>query len=174
MGLAMFLEREVYIGANYKHNKITGTIDLFQDGEPLNLSTDNITEINYRVGYWRKANHIHQWFVQEVQDGIDECQRSYVGNDKIRELYELCLLVFDKLDDAHMTAETQKTYGGESYEVEVYDNKEKIKELLPTTCGFFFGSCTIDKYYKQDIQDTIEILEPLLDCEDSIFYQASW
>ena len=27
----------------------------------------------YAVCDWRKANHIHQWFVQNVQDGNDDC-----------------------------------------------------------------------------------------------------
>ena len=33
--------------------------------------------ISYPVGYWRKANAIHNWFVQNVQDGRDECQKSW-------------------------------------------------------------------------------------------------
>jgi hypothetical protein len=28
------------------------------------------------VRYWRKANAIHDWFVQVIQDGVDECQQS--------------------------------------------------------------------------------------------------
>ena len=26
-----------------------------------------------QVGYWRKANQIHNWFVENVQDGEDDC-----------------------------------------------------------------------------------------------------
>ena len=36
--------------------------------------------ISYPVGYWRKANAIHNWFVQNVQDNRDECQKSYVSH----------------------------------------------------------------------------------------------
>ena len=25
-------------------------------------------------GYWRKANQIHKWFVDNVQGGIDDCR----------------------------------------------------------------------------------------------------
>ena len=28
------------------------------------------------VAYWRKANAIHSWFVENCQDGVDECQYS--------------------------------------------------------------------------------------------------
>ena len=27
------------------------------------------------VGYWRKQNAIHNWFVENVQDGIDDCDQ---------------------------------------------------------------------------------------------------
>lgn len=27
------------------------------------------------IGYWRKANHIHKWFVDCVQDGEDDCEK---------------------------------------------------------------------------------------------------
>ena len=30
------------------------------------------------VGYWRKANAIHNYFVQRCQNGVDECQMSLV------------------------------------------------------------------------------------------------
>jgi hypothetical protein len=31
------------------------------------------------VGYWRKANAIHRWFVEHVQDGNDDLARSRFG-----------------------------------------------------------------------------------------------
>ena len=61
-------------------------------------------------------------------------------------------------------------------DVEVYDN-DVLQDILPPTQGFFFGSDTIDDYYKQDIVDTIKFLEEELpDCEeDAEFeYYASW
>lgn len=30
--------------------------------------------LSLHVGYWRKANAIHGWFVKHVQGGKDECQ----------------------------------------------------------------------------------------------------
>lgn len=33
---------------------------------------ENKIKIIYEVAYWRKANHIHNWFVQNIQDGIDD------------------------------------------------------------------------------------------------------
>jgi len=42
------------------------------------------------VMYWRKANAIHNWFVRECQNGIDECQMVEVSKDKLTNLINAC------------------------------------------------------------------------------------
>jgi hypothetical protein len=105
------------------------------------------------VAYWRKANHIHQWFVTNVQGGRDECQRSYVPVDKLRELKALVRTV---LDD-HSLAPT----------------------LLPTQSGFFFGGTEYDDWYFESLEDTArqlgDVLEEFEQNDDVEFeYQSSW
>ena len=95
-----------------------------------------IKEEMYQVGYWRKANQIHNFFVQKCADGIDHCQTIYVYPEKLRELLNLCK--------------------------QVLDDHSKAKELLPTTSGFFFGSTEYDEYYFEDIEYTIKLLEPIV------------
>ena len=56
-------------------------------------------------------------------------------------------------------------------------NAEKVEELLPSQGGFFFGSTEYDEYYMQDIENTIEQLEPLLiedSCGAEFEYSSSW
>jgi|1186.fasta_scaffold611083_1 hypothetical protein len=31
------------------------------------------------AGYWRKANPVHRWFVENVQHGEDDCRKYYVS-----------------------------------------------------------------------------------------------
>jgi hypothetical protein len=49
---------------------------------------------------------------------------------------------------------------------------------LPTQAGFFFGGTEYDESYFEGIQDTIEILQKVLeetDFEESVItYQSSW
>ena len=63
-------------------------------------------------------------------------------------------------------------------DVEVYDNADEVMEILPPTQGFFFGSDTIDDYYKQDIENTIEVLATELADDIGVYagyqYYASW
>jgi hypothetical protein len=104
-----------------------------------------------KVGYWRKANQIHAWFVDNVQSGEDECREHDVSRGKLQELLTLCQTV--KQDPS------------------------KAEELLPRESGFFFGSTEIDEWYWHDIDYTIELLSRVLKTvsEDwNLTYQASW
>jgi hypothetical protein len=134
------------------------------------------------LGYWRKANHIHTWFVNNVQDGQDDCSWYPVTQDKLRELHSICVRLRDGL--ILKEGEVNNGYsirpGGEKvYHKElgkVIENPELAEELLPTQSGFFFGSTDYDEYYIDDIKHTIEVLEPLLSEDDpgDIYYHSSW
>ena len=96
-------------------------------------------EITYEVGYWRKANQIHNWFVQNVQDGEDDCKEYYVTPESIIELYEVVS------------------------EVLASGSKEVALDKLPPQSGFFFGGTQIDEYYWEDLEHTKQVLQPLID-----------
>ena len=105
------------------------------------------------IGYWRKANQIHNWFVNECQDGVDECQLTEVHKEDLEELLEKCYSVAHK--------------------------KANPEETLPTVGGFFFGNTDMDcPYYMEDIKSTIAILEKAIATTDwdkeIVFYQSSW
>lgn len=96
-------------------------------------------DVNGIIGYWRKANHIHQWMVDHVQYGKDDCTLHEMSIQNMRDLIEVC----DRVLEAHDT--------------EVSD------VLLPTTGGFFFGSTDYDNYYYEDVEYTKALFEEILD-----------
>lgn len=103
------------------------------------------------VGYWRKANQIHQWFVQNVQNGVDECEKHSVTKEQLLELREACSAVLM--------------------------DKDKAAYILPTQGGFFFGSTDYDEWYLGDLEETIKIIDratALIDEGWDITYQSSW
>lgn len=57
-------------------------------------------------------------------------------------------------------------------------NPEVCEELLPTQCGFFFGSTNYDEFYIDDIKETVSILTKVLEetnfDEYKIYYSSSW
>jgi hypothetical protein len=143
----MYLTKEIYIGAEFQHRKITGKIEIFEDGKPIRIDFGKVSSIEERVGYWRKANAIHNWFVLNVQDGVDDCQKAYVSFKKTQELLNTC--------------------------EKVLADPSLAMELLPPAAGFFFGPTGIDEYYMQDLQDTVMILMGVEE-DDDIYYQSSW
>ena len=112
--------------------------------------------------------------MKEIQEGDDKCQESWVPKEKIQELLNLCTLVYSQLDDKNLI-DVKKTdrFSNKKYTTQEFSNKDEIIKLLPPSCGFFFGDCNIDKWYKQDIKDTIDFLKPIKESND-IYYQASW
>ena len=149
MGLDMYLTKKVYIGANYEHNKVTGSINIKQGDTPIVIRLNKVVEITEEMGYWRKANAIHNWFVKNVQKGEDDCKEYYVSKDQ---LIKLLRTVKDVISD-----------------------HSKAEELLPTTSGFFFGGTEYDEYYFDDLTNTEKIIEKALnEPNGNYYYHSSW
>ena len=129
-------------------------------------------QLTKEVGYWRKANAIHNWFVKNVQNGKDDCGYYAVTKNQLNELSKICEVVYNSLDDNDMST-IEDEYG---YKMEVYNNVDLAEKLLPTTSGFFFGGTEYTKDYKEDLLATINICE---DCDFisddmEILYHSSW
>ena len=84
MGLDMYLTKRTWVGLNYEHNREKGQNRLIINGKELPINT--LKSLNFKAGYWRKANHIHQWFVENIQDGNDDCCEYYVPRERLKEL----------------------------------------------------------------------------------------
>ena len=161
MGLDMYLRANQYISRNDWTRSPSGELQdqinpLFNEiVERLEMKDviDNTgfagISVDLPMGYWRKANQIHNWFVTNLADGVDECQPITVRREDLEQLKELC--------------------------IEVLAVKELAEDLLPTGAGFFFGSTTYDEYYYGDLNDTIGIINKCLESKFDYFeYQASW
>lgn len=137
-----------------------------------------------QVGYWRKANQIHNWFVDTVQNGIDDCDyHREVTEEDLKELLSIC----EKIKDIAIM-ESAPVVSGYSYkdgkEVPMYEdgaqilNADEIEKLLPTQSGFLFGGTGYDSYYMEDIEDTIDIITKVLETTDfdteMVYYVSSW
>lgn len=107
-------------------------------------------QVSVTALYWRKANAIHNWFVNSVQQGEDNCGEYYVSHDKLDELLATCERVYETRDPS---------------------------ELKPIA-GFFFGSTDVDEWYWKDIKRTISSIKKIkkhkLYNKLSFYYQSSW
>lgn len=135
------------------------------------------------IGYWRKANAIHHWFVQNVQGGKDDCEYYEVTKDQLKTLRNLCITIFDNVSlIPGKIANGYTVKDGEAIpnytDGFVIDNQELCKELLPTQSGFFFGNTDYNQWYLQDIKQTLEIVIKALNETDfdveQLYYCSSW
>lgn len=147
---------------------------------------DNL-EWESEIAYWRKANQIHKWFVDNVQDGVDDCRDYLVKKEDIEELVAICnkILKETNLIDAKVLVRDYYHYeNGEREHIKEYgqgkvvDKPEMCEELLPTQSGFFFGGTEYDEWYIDDIKYTRDRLQAILDLLDfdkwDIYYGSSW
>ena len=146
MGLDMYLYAERYL-SEYD----TEDAEILDRIQNLLPEMGKIRTVASEVGYWRKANQIHNWFVRNVQGGEDDCRRYYVAEDQLRELLDLV--------------------------EQVLADRTQAEELLPNAVGFFFGSQAYDDFYFQDLEHTRSILNEVLSMDRKkldIFYRSSW
>ena len=157
MGLDMYLRASEYISRyDYTQGDGQDRNELYYQLVELTGVADQIDNegfggltVDFPMGYWRKVNSIHQWFVDNCGGGEDNCQNMYVNRQHLEELKGLCKQV---LAD-HSLAD----------------------ELLPTSSGFFFGSTDVDEYYFKDLKYTIGVIDRCLASKFDYFeYQASW
>jgi hypothetical protein len=156
MGLDMYLKASRYVsGWDFDgKDQVKNFSDIL---EKMDLDMSDVKDgnpsmtISVTVGYWRKANAIHKWFVDNVQEGRDECQTTYVTRDQLKGLKTLCL--------------------------EVLVDNSKANTLLPPQSGFFFGSTAIDEWYLDDLKQTVRIIDRCLSDKFKRFsfeYRSSW
>lgn len=125
------------------------------------------------VGYWRKANQIHRWFVENIQDGIDECQYTVVDKDELQILYDICKNIVALVENQYSNSIENIIEN----DINLYNIQYELEDLLPTQAGFFFGSTNYDSWYLRDIVDTIKILGPIINEDDKetyYVYISSW
>jgi hypothetical protein len=190
MGLDMYLNKKTYIGAKYDFYGIKGRLSLTANGKKIPIKLKRVGEIVEEVAYWRKANAIHNWFVENVQDGKDDCEEYTVSLAQLKELLDVCRRVKAASHLVKGTIANGYTFEKDGKEKpileegRVVEDSDAAQELLPTTSGFFFGSTDYDEYYMADIDLTIEQIEPLVEELESeklegrtmstIYYQSSW
>ena len=145
MGLDMYLNAKRYLW--HTEDNLAEKI-----GEHFpEIAGARIKAITAEAMYWRKSNAIHKWFVDNVQNGEDDCGDYEVSREQLMEL----LAVIET----------------------VLNDRSQASELLPPQAGFFFGNTDMDQWYWEDLESTKERLEKLLAQEMPGWwfeYHSSW
>lgn len=160
MGLDQFLVAKRYYSDGAMNTDKPDELDEFKKLQELaGVSKIIDAESHWRymylqigVGKWRKANHVHKFFVDNVQRGEDNCGTYDVSRGDLEQLLKLC--------------------------EQVLKDPTKADELLPRSEGCFFGSEEYDEWYFADIDYTVDVIKRVLEnCKDYVWsfeYSSSW
>ena len=181
MGLDMYLYKKMYVGNTWKEPKEQLKVKI----EGVNQA--RVSTISELVGQWRKANMIHQWFVDNIQEGDDDCKEYDVDVEDLKKLLKVVNEVLEnsELIDGEIVNGYTFENGVKKPMLEkgkIVKNPEIADKLLPTASGCFFGGTDYDQYYIYDLEYTKDLIEKLLiEVEKDttgIFshftYQSSW
>ena len=150
MGLDMYLTGKRYIWESSNDPKEEELAQAL--GKIPNLGTNGkrVKGVEVEAMYWRKANAIHKWFVDNVQEGEDECREHYVSREQLEALRDAC--------------------------IEAVADPDNASDHLSPTEGFFFGSTEIDEWYFDALKETIKQLNACLKMDKawSFYYCSSW
>ena len=113
------------------------------------------TETRYQIGYFRKFNALHSYIVKTFANGIDNCQDILLYKEDVEKIKKV-------LDDV----------------LNVHQQAEKAKEILPTQSGYFFGGTDYDEFYFDEVKVAADLMQKLLNNFDfesyQLVYRASW
>ena len=148
MGLDMYLYKKEFVNpVKEDENKIIEWKNVFSKDEINSVELKEVSYIVLEVGYWRKVNAVHRWFVENIQHGVDNCATYYVNYAQLQELKELCL--------------------------KALSDRDRAFEYLPPQSGFFFGSVEPDEWYFRGLEDTVKIISKLSP-DGEYEYHSSW
>ena len=161
MGLDMYLDKRTSV-RNWSHQTKDErySVSVKRGGKRLDkIQTKRITHVIEEIGYWRKFNALHRWFVENVQEGKDDCKQYWVSQKALTDLLEVL----------------KKVAASRNRLVENLTDTDTAETNLPTVGGFFFGDTDYNEYYYDQVESTIEIIEEAVkDTDADYYYSSSW
>ena len=105
-----------------------------------------------RVAKWRKFNALHRWFVEKIQDGVDECAMSRrIAHHELEDLLAALKAIAAEPSEGPLR--------------------------LPVQPGFFFGPTEYGTWYEEEVRDAIPVIEnaiKLTEAGRDLRYLSSW
>ena len=132
MGLDMYLSAKKYLWSlNDEDKHLQEAINELIDLEPTMRSRFRgcsllVKGIEIEAMYWRKAYEIHNWFIKEIQNGVDDCGEYFVPHYRIQDLISLCRKAIDEKDSTLLGKDVTHDEGDQWF----WDNlKHTVEEL---------------------------------------------
>lgn len=174
MGLDMYLS--VRRSLCLKKGKLTVNLDDkrgYADGLAWDdFGVSNRITFEQNVCYWRKANSVHRWFVENCSsDGkTDDCEPCNVSVESLRDLHNICKRIVYMVSERKtclklnpkikkMLAENEKTKD-EKYDTYFKFDKNNLPRMLNSHIGF----------YDLNNKSLLEHFKDMLPTQDGFFF----
>ena len=122
----------------------------FREGD--DAYNELVKEMSEEVMYWRKANQIRSWIVNNtIYEDDWNCEEVELTKETLEKLKADCEAVMD--------------------------DPIKARTLFPTSKGFFFGSTDYDEWYFSELETTAKEIGHILedtDFENETIYYTEW
>jgi hypothetical protein len=139
MGLDMYLEAKRHVApcdsrTEPMRRAIGAAIGYMPSREKpgQDASLLEVSGVTVRVGYWRKFDALHRWFVSNVQEGVDDCRPAFVSADALVELEEQLERVSDAPGSTskHLTTDLDEPLedGEVDYTLKVLHHAKRLQE----------------------------------------------
>jgi len=101
MGLDMYLYKKHYVkNWDWMADHEKHTISIKKGKKKLDhIKPDRVCSVVEEVMYWRKFNALHKWFVDNIQEGVDDCKESFVDESDLKMLLETLTYVLENKDE---------------------------------------------------------------------------
>lgn len=185
MGLDMYLTAESYLHTSEWMTE--GKPEVVRQVQSLRALYPEMAEaplikVGFTVAQWRKANHIHKWFVDNVQNGTDDCGQYSVSREQLQELLSIINRVLARSSLVPGDVSQGYSYDDKGNKAHTFKPGQIIKDpstakkLLPVCEGFFFGGTDYDEYYYETLIYTQQIIEKCLAMGKEWWfeYSSSW
>ena len=149
-----------------------------------------LNNIQVEVMSWRKANAIHNWFINNCTNGVEWCYPTQVFIGQLVKLRDICKEALD-----HSELVPAKIIDSSTYQLSpsgVLVEKANMvdgyvildptfaRKHLPTVDGFFFGSTDYNQWYYEYVKYTYDGLNIILSIDPvelrnwEFLYEAIW
>lgn len=162
------------------------SVNVLYGGRPLKgVRPDRIIAVTEQSMSWLNASHIHTWFVENVQNGQDDCGQYYVPTEKLEELLEVCDSVIENSE--LVSGMVEHSTGPNHYPAafarrepgRVLRDSSVAERLLPVREGYYNGYLEYDEAYLEAVVATRAWLRQLQADQGSgvpgdIYYSSKW
>lgn len=156
MGLDMSLNKRFYI-SNYPHSgeKMLSKCKTIYDILGEEYKDRNCVEVVFSVIKWRKNYDIHEWFVKNIQGGVDNCCSYPVEIESLVDLRDIISTLLETKDTSSYFFSRPRIDDDEYY----WEDMERTKKEL-------------DKIIKEYEKNEVDYGYPEPTC--TFEYQSSW